>query len=347
MFTAVSKSRFARARRSARLLVPVAAFSLLAVACSSGGSSSSSSSSGSSGGLTTINLSNTAIVGDEVPLVYANATNLWAKYGLKVNMVNVTSSAQFAGLGAGQADIALGGAAGIEAAQKGAPEAIIGSIGHVRMDFLVQGDIHNVQDLKGKTLGASSPGSLLGAGQQLYLKQHGLNYPGDYNIVYTSGSFAANITALGQGKTAGSFAAHPFIDTAEAANPSIHSLDRIDKTDLGILTANVATVNTQWAASHKDAVINFFKAWQAASDAVKTHQDQTAGYLADAAKVSQPVAQAWLKDQVALDGFAPFSKSDFDITVQALAFSAPTVKTADYTKVVDNTFANAAQGTGS
>jgi ABC-type nitrate/sulfonate/bicarbonate transport system substrate-binding protein len=336
-----SSARLARARRFVRLLVPVAALSLVAVACSSGGGGSSTA---SSPGLTTINLSNTAIVGDEVPLVYANATNLWKRFGLQVNMINVTSSAQFSGLGAGQADIALGGAASIEAAQKGAPEAIIGSIGHVRMDFLVQGNIHSVSDLKGATLGASSPGSLLGAGQQLYLKQHGLNFPGDYKIVYTSGSFAANITALINKKTAGSFAAHPFIDTAEKGNPSLHALDRIDKTDLGILTANVATVNTQWAASHKDAVVNFFKAWQAASDEVKTHQSQTAGYLADAAKVSLPIAQAWLKDQTALDGFAPFSQADFATTVKALSISAPSVASADFAKIVDNTFANAAEG---
>ncbi len=343
MSNAGSMARFARARRFVRLLVPVAALSLAAAACSSGGSGDAGASADSSG-LTTINVSNTAIVGDEVPLVYANATNLWKKFGLKVNMINVTSSAQFSGLGAGQADIALGGAASIEAAQKGAPEAIIGSIGHVRMDFLVQGDIHNVSDLRGKTIGASSPGSLLGAGQQLYLKQHGLNYPGDYNIVYTSGSFAANITALINNKTAGSFAAHPFIDTAEKGNPSLHALDRIDKTDLGILTANVATVNTQWASSHKDAVVNFFKAWQAASDEVKTHESQTAGYLADAAKVSQPIAQAWLKDQSALDGFAPFSQSDFDTTVKALAISTPSVASANFAKTVDNSFANSAKG---
>ncbi|HVV18901.1 MAG TPA: PhnD/SsuA/transferrin family substrate-binding protein [Pseudonocardiaceae bacterium] len=322
------------------MLAPVVAIGLAAAACSSGGGSDSAD----SGGLVTIDLSNTAIVGDEVPLVYANATNLWKRFGLKINMINVTSSAQFSGLGAGQADIALGGAASIEAAQKGAPEAIIGSIGHVRMDFLVQGDIHSVSDLRGATIGASSPGSLLGAGQQLYLKQHGLNYPGDYNIVYTSGSFAANITALINKKTAGSFAAHPFIDTAEKGNPTLHALDRIDKTDLGILTANVATVNTQWAAGHKDAIVNFFKAWQAASDEVKTHQSQTAGYLADAAKVSLPIAQAWLKDQAALDGYAPFSEQDFRITVDALSISAPSVKSADYSKVVDNTYANAAKG---
>ncbi|HEX3789889.1 MAG TPA: ABC transporter substrate-binding protein [Pseudonocardiaceae bacterium] len=319
----------------------MAAFSLLAVACSGSGGSSSSA---DSDGLTTINISNTAIVGDEVPLVYANATNLWKKFGLKVNMINVTSSAQFAGLGAGQADIALGGAASIEAAQKGAPEAIIGSIGHVRMDFLVQGDIHKVSDLKGTTLGASSPGSLLGAGQQLYLQQNGLHYPGDYNIVYTSGSFAANITALINKKTSGSFAAHPFIDTAEQGNPSLHSLVRIDQTDLGILTANVATVNTQWAANNKQAVTNFFKAWQDASSEVKTHMSQAAGYLASAAKVSAPIAQAWLKDQAALDGFAPFSQSDFATTVQALSISASSVSSAQFSKCVDNSFADAAQG---
>jgi ABC-type nitrate/sulfonate/bicarbonate transport system substrate-binding protein len=340
MSNAGSTARFAHARRFVRLLVPVAALSLVAVACSSGGGSGDSA---DSNGLTTINLSNTAIVGDEVPLVYANATNLWKRFGLKINMINVTSSAQFAGLGAGQADIALGGAASIEAAQKGAPEAIIGSIGHVRMDFLVQSNIQSVNDLRGATLGASSPGSLLGAGQQLYLKEHGLNYPGDYKIVYTSGSFAANITALINKKTAGSFAAHPFIDTAEKGNPSLHALDRIDRTNLGILTANVATVNTQWAAGHKDAVVNFFKAWQAASDEVRTHRSQTAGYLADAAKVSLPFAQAWLKDQAALDGFAPFSEADFATTVRALSISAPSAASADFAKIVDNSFANAAK----
>jgi NitT/TauT family transport system substrate-binding protein len=340
MSTVVTPRRSSRVRRWSRLALPVAGLALLA-ACSSGGSGSSTK---DSSGLTVINISNTAIVGDEVPLVYADATNLWQKYGIKVNLINVTSSAQFSGLGAGEADIALGGAASIEAAQKGAPEAIIGSIGRVRMDFLAQSNIHSVTDLKGTTLGASSPGSLLGAGQQLYLKENGLSYPGDYNIVYTSGSFAANITALINKKTSASFAAHPFIDTAEKGNPSLHALARIDQTNLGILTANVATVNTQWAANNKQALVSFFKAWQDASNQVKTHLDQTAGYLASAAKITLPIAQTWVKDQAPLDGYAPFSQSDFATTVKALAISAPTVASADYAKCVDNTFANAAKG---
>ena len=314
---------------------------LVATACSSSGSPSSSG-SGGSGALTTIRISNTAIVGDEVPLVYANATNLWAKFGLKVQMVNVTSSAQFAGLGAGQADIALGGAAGIEAAQKGAPEVVIGSIGRVRMDFLAQADITSVADLKGKTLGASSPGSLLGAGQQLYLQEKGLT-TSDYKTVYTSGSFAATITALINKSTQASFAAHPFIDTAEAGNPGLHALARIDQSDIGILTANVATANSTWAAKNSKAVTQFFRAWAEASKEVKSNMSATVGYLASAAKVSTPIATAWLNDQAPLDGFAPYSQADFDVIIRALSISFPEVKSATFAKSVDNTYANAAQ----
>jgi ABC-type nitrate/sulfonate/bicarbonate transport system substrate-binding protein len=321
---------------------PAAAAALAALALVAAGCSSSSGGGTTADGLTVINLSNTVIVGDEVPLVYANATNLWKQFGLKINMINVTSSAQFSGLGTGQADIALGAAAGIIAAQKGAPVAVIGSIGRVRMDFLAQEDIKSVDDLRGKTLGASSPGSLLGAGQQLYLKEHGLNFPGDYKIVYTSGSFPAVITALINKNTQASFAAHPFIDTAQKGNPTLHSLDRIDKTDLGILTANVATVNTKWAATHKDAVTKFFQVWAEASKQVKTHLTETAGYLASAAKVSPEIATTWVTDQAPLDGFAPYSEEDFAIAVRALALSTPAVASATFAKSVDNTFANAA-----
>jgi NitT/TauT family transport system substrate-binding protein len=310
-------------------------------ACSSSGGSSDSA---SADGLTTINVSNTLIVGDEVPLVYANATNLWKKYGLNVHIVTVTSSAQFASLGAGQADIALGGAASIEAAQKGAPEQLIGSMGKVRMDFLVPSSVKTVQDLRGKTLGASSPGSLLGAGQQLYMKEQGLNFPGDYKIVYTSGSFAATITALVGGRVQGSFAAHPFIDTAMSGNPDLHTLARIDQTNLGILTANVATVNSSWASSHKDAIVKFIQAWQEASKEVPSHLKETAGYLATAAKISNDVATKWVTDQAPLDGIFSISSSDFDTIKKALAIGFPEVASADYGKSVDNSFVNAANG---
>lgn len=321
---------------------PAAAAAMAALALVVAGCSSSKNSGTTADGLTVINLSNTVIVGDEVPLVYANATNLWKQFGLKINMIQVTSSAQFAGLGSGQADMALGGAAGIAAAQKGAPVRVVGSIGRVRMDFLAQAGITSVDDLRGKTLGASAPGSLLGAGQQLYLKEHGLNYPGDYKIVYTSGSFPAVITALVNKQTQANFAAHPYIDIATKGNPTLHALDRIDKTDLGILTANVATVNTRWAATHKDAVTKFFRVWAEASKQVKTHLAQTAGYLAGAAKVSPDIATAWVDDQAALDGFAPFSEDDFATTIRALSISNPAVASAAFAKSVDNTFADAA-----
>ncbi|HVQ92415.1 MAG TPA: ABC transporter substrate-binding protein [Mycobacteriales bacterium] len=329
-----------RLRRHSR---PAAVAAIAALALVVAGCSSSKNTGGTTeDGLTVINLSNTVIVGDEVPLVYANATNLWKQFGLKVNMINVTSSAQFSGLGSGQADIALGGAAGIAAAQKGAPVKIIGSIGRVRMDFLAQEEIKSVEDLRGKTLGASSPGSLLGAGQQLYLKEHGLNYPGDYKIVYTSGSFPAVITALVNKQTQANFAAHPYIDIATKGNPTLHALDRIDKTDLGIITANVATVNTKWAATHKDAVTKFFQVWAEASKQVKTHLKETAGYLASAAKITPEIATIWVNDQAALDGFAPFSEDDFAITIRALSISNPAVSSATFAKSVDNTYADAA-----
>ncbi len=335
-------SRRVRGRTVVALGLVVAALAA-ASGCSSD-TKAAATTDGHSGGLTTINVSNTLIVGDEVPLVYANATNLWKKYGLKINMETVTSSAQFGSLGAGQADIALGGAASIEAAKKGAPERLIGSMGRVRMDFLVQPQIKTVADLKGQTLGASSPGSLLGAGEQLYMQENGLKFPGDYKIVYTSGSFPATITALISGRTQGGFAAHPFIETAKAGNPKLHTLVRVDQTNLGILTANVATANSSWAASHKDALVKFIQAWQEASKLVKSHLSETAGYLATAAKISQPVATKWVTDQAPLDGIFAISNADFTTIRKALAVGFPDVASATFDKSVDNSFVNAASG---
>ena len=307
--------------------------------CSS--SSASRSSNAGGGGLTTINVSNTSISGDEVPFAYANATNLWAKYGLKVNVVNVTTSAQMASLGAGQADIALGSPASIEAAQKGAAEKVIANLGEVPLRYYVQSNITSFADLKGKSVGASAPGSLLDAAQQLYLQKQGLN-KGDYKTVYTAGSFAAVITALLAGSISASFASHPFIDKIEAAKRGLHSLVDLDSTEFGVFSANTATVNTNFAAKHKDTVIAFLKAWNAAAAAVKTDQTDAAKYLASAAKVDITTATAWVKDAAPLGGAKAYTKDEFANLVKGLAFGEPTVVSATYEKSIDNTFITAA-----
>lgn len=333
-----------RVRRSVKVAAVAAAAGTLLAACGSSSASSTSTTgatSSTSSTPATIILSNTLVAGDEIPLVYANATGLWKKYGLNVVVSTVSTAVQYTSLGAGQADVATGSPASIEAALQGAPEALVGYIGEDFVQLLAQSSVKNVAGLRGTTLGSSAPGSVTAGIEKLYLAQHGLT-SADYNIAYFSGSFPATITALIAGQISATTAGYPFIATAEAGNPGLHPVATISGTPVGILTGNTMSVNTTWAAHNKGTLTKFVQAWNAATKLSNAHRAQSISLLAQAAKVTTPIATQWFDKQAPLDGWFALSHTQFQTIISSLASQYPNVSKASYSRIVNNSFVQAA-----
>jgi ABC-type nitrate/sulfonate/bicarbonate transport system substrate-binding protein len=289
----------------------------------------------------TIRLSNTLIAGDEIPLVYGDATGIWKKYGIKLVEQHVSTSIQYTSLGAGQADIATGSPGSIEAAMGGAPLKIVGQIGPDYIEMLAQKSVANVAALHGTTLGSSAPGSVTAGIIKTYLAEQGLT-SGDYNISYFSGSFPAVLTALIAGRISATTAGFPYIAQAKAANPGLHPVATISSTPIGILGGNVMSVNTSWSASNGPALKKFVAAWNAASKAATQNPSQAIAALAKATKTSTAVATEWFDKQSPLDGWFPLTNPQFKIIIRSLTSQYPNVANASFTQLVDNSYVQGA-----
>jgi ABC-type nitrate/sulfonate/bicarbonate transport system substrate-binding protein len=270
---------------------------------------------------------------------------MWKQFGLKVELTLQSTADQFTSLGAGQVDIALGASTGIEAAQKGAPIQIVGHMGTSYTDFLVQKSVNSVADLRGKVVAATSPGSEFNALQDLYLKHYGLS-PTDFTTTFFSGGVSAEGVALDHGQIAGVMLEPPAAFTAltGGASSGVHSLERIDQTPYGVLTAQMASVNSDWASKHPTAVTKFIEAWRAASKGCATHESACATALAKQDQVSVSAARQWIQGQTRDDGFFRMSQSQYELARQALSVSDPAVSSVSYSTMVNNKYVDAASG---
>ncbi|HEY1822402.1 MAG TPA: ABC transporter substrate-binding protein [Trebonia sp.] len=333
-----------RSRRGVVALAAGSACAVLAVtACSSSSSSSASATSagGSSSSLTTIRLSNTLIAGDEIPFVYGNAIGIWKKYGINLQVQNVSTAIQYTSLGAGQADVAMGSPGSIEAAVGGAPIKLIGQIGPDFIQLLAQKSVADVKGLKGTTLGSSAPGSVTAGIIKTYLAQEGLS-TSDYSINYFSGSFPAVLTALISGKISATSAGYPYIAQATAANPGLHPVATISSDPIGILGGNEMSVNSTWAASNGPALKKFVAAWNAATKQSQANPQAAIAALAAATKTSTAVATTWFDKQSPLDGFFPLTQAQWNIIITSLKSQYPNVASASYSSLVDNSYVSSA-----
>lgn len=333
-------SGFLRRRGAAVALATVAAVAL--AACSS------SSSSNSSGGATDSKLIPMKIVlasfaGDTFPLYIAQSQGLFTKYGLDVSVTTAQTTVQYTELATGGADFAWGSSNVIETAAKtnGAVK-VVGTLGVNATELLVTSDIHSPADLKGKKVGASAPGSVGDVGVQAYLGLSGLKAGRDYTMEYFSGQFAAANTALAQQQIQALYDEPPYLFQTMAANPTLHSIGRIDQSKIGATTGDVFAVNTAWAKANPDAITDFAKAWRAAIALSLSNKALAVQAIEKGDKVSAAMASQWYQLQAKNNVFGPFTQDDFNVDVQQLdATYSGLDQTANYASIVDNSYADA------
>jgi NitT/TauT family transport system substrate-binding protein len=119
--------------------------------------------------LDSFTISYASVSGTRGPLWIAKDLGLFEKYGLDGNLIYIASGViSVNALLGGTVDIiAASGSSAVGAAARGAPIAIIASLGHISYKLIALPSIKTVQDLKGKIIGSSR----IGAGSDFALQR--------------------------------------------------------------------------------------------------------------------------------------------------------------------------------
>jgi NitT/TauT family transport system substrate-binding protein len=137
--------------------------------------------------LETMTISYASVSGTRAPLWIAKDLGLYEKYGLDGNLVYIASgiTSVNALLGGSVHLIAASGSSAVTAAARGAPVAIIASLGPIAYKLIAHPSITSIQGLKGKIIGSSRIGAGSDYALQRLLPKLGLQPGKDVQVLPT------------------------------------------------------------------------------------------------------------------------------------------------------------------
>ena len=188
--------------------------------------------------LETLNVSYASVTGSRIPLWIAKDAGLFEKYGLNVNLVVIAAGA--AAIGAlASGDVEILGAPGsttMVSAARGLPLAIIGTFGPSAWKLAAHPSITSVEQLRGKTIGISRPGTTIEFATKRALTKLGFTPGKDIQILAT-GLAESNkrIMVMLQGKIDATLVSPDNLFEAEQKSLKLSVLS--DLKDLGIYTS--------------------------------------------------------------------------------------------------------------
>lgn len=188
--------------------------------------------------LETLNVSYASVTGSRIPLWIAKDAGLFEKYGLNVNLVVIAAgNAAIGALASGDVEI-LGapGSTTMVSAAKGLPLAIIGTFGPAAWKLAAHPSIGSAQDLRGRTVGISRPGTTIEFATKRALQKLGYTPGKDVNILAT-GLAESNkrIMVMLQGKIDATLVSPDNLFEAESRGWKLSII--ADLKDLGIITS--------------------------------------------------------------------------------------------------------------
>jgi NitT/TauT family transport system substrate-binding protein len=188
--------------------------------------------------LETLNVSYASVTGSRIPLWIAKDAGLFEKYGLNVNLVVIAAgNAAIGALASGDVEI-LGapGSTTMVSAAKGLPFAIIGTFGPSAWKLAAHPSITTIEQLRGKTIGISRPGTTVEFATKRALQKLGFTPGKDVNILAT-GLAESNkrVLVMIQGKIDATLVSPDNLYEAEQKGLKISVLS--DLKDLGIYTS--------------------------------------------------------------------------------------------------------------
>ena len=215
-----------------------------------------------------------------VPLDVGMEQGLFRKQGLEIEELNFAGGAKIAqAMTAGAVDISLSAGPDMAFVAKGAPEIAIASIAESAafMVYLVGGQskARSMEDLKGKKIGITSPGSLTDWLAERLNQVNGWTSETDrVTKAAVGGSAQATLAALKTGQVDASIGAPQLgyeLEEKQEGRLLFDCSHYVDQIELYTIFAN-----TTLTESNPDLVRRFLKGWFDAVAFMKTHKDETA-----------------------------------------------------------------------
>jgi len=228
------------------------------------------------------------------PLWYAQDKGLFAKYGLEVNLTFISSGSDaVTALITKDVDLCeVSGAAVVNAvAAKQDAVLIAGFHNKYIGGFYTKPEIKTVDDLRGKTLGISKPGSSSTVATTLALQSFGLVADQDVTLV-SVGSDSDRLTALEAGEIDGAVLSPP--SSLQAEEHGFYTFLDMTSSDIPYQFNAVAT-SRAFTESNRAAVTAFMKAVIESIALMKADPDGTKAVLANHLDLD-PVADASVLD---------------------------------------------------
>lgn len=307
-------------------------------ACSSGASSSGSGGTAAAS-TTTISVGTSGATGVYLPLYVGVQTGLFKKYGLNVNVQTLTPSAVTAATLSDNVNIGWDGP-GMVGGILGNPSAkVIFTAGPTAFYLYARKGIASVQDLKGKTVGVTTPGGAIDTAVRAAITKAGLKPGVDVKIAYLQTNSAALAAA-----EAGS------IQAAGVSPPTSIQATQAGLVDLENITnftpPSILAVNSQWAASNGPAITKFITAFKAAVQLAATNEADSANALKTYVKLTNQsqITGTWTQYKPVW-AVAPYPVDQMELIFHQLADKNPPVKgaaTAKPSDVIDNQYISAA-----
>jgi len=185
-----------------------------------------------------LNASYASVTGSRIPLWIAKDAGLFEKYGLNVNLIVIAAGNTAIGaLMGGDVDI-LGapGTTTIVSAAKGLPLVVIGTFGAGAWKLAARPAIRSVEDLRGKTVGTSRPGTTIDFSLRRALLKLGLVPGKDVQILQTGlAESIKRVLIMQQGKIDATLVSPDNLYEAETKGIKLSIL--ADLKELGIYTS--------------------------------------------------------------------------------------------------------------
>ena len=290
-----------------------------------------------------LHVSYSNLIADNLPEWMAYESGVFKQNGLDVTLDNIASSTGIPALLSGQVQIAhLGGSETLSASAEGGDLVIVAITGPVYpFVFMAQPSIATVQDLKGKKIGVSNPGSSSDIATRVMLSKVGLDPEKDVSIVAV-GSLQNRTAALLSGAIDGGLAQPP--DQLALEDKGLHVIYDLAAQKLPSVGDSIV-VQRSWLNSNKEVLQRYVDSIVQATALSKKNKEQ-----------SIPVLAKYLKndDQRALgvtyDFFVGTVTPDYPVVepeyfadaVEQLGTTNDKIKTFDLKSMLDNEFVQSA-----
>lgn len=316
--------------------IAVAALALTATACGSS-SSSNSNGSGTPADPTSITVSYSEEIADELPLWIADEAGYFKEQGLSVKLVSLPSDQGFPALIAGQTQLAsIGGSQILSGVAQGAEVKTIATLTPVFPYEMWAKGVNGLKDLKGKKIGVTSSSGSVYVATLAALKEAGLT-ASDVNLV-TLGSVTNVNNALLAG-TVDAAVSHP---PASAAFKAAGFKSIINLAERKVPNVNVGIAATDaFAKDHADTVTKFLTALKKAferelsdekyaTEVIKAHLKE------NNAEALKETYDFYAKEVLPKKPLATIEQ--LKSAQEALSKKNPDIQKVDLAKVIDTSF---------